>query len=734
MITGFAPRLYQETILSTATQKNTLVVLPTGTGKTGIAFMLAAHRLKQHPQSKIVFLAPTKPLVEQHLHTFKEHLQLPEERFAAFTGELPPKKRAELWKTAQIIFSTPQGLENDIINERISFKEVSLLIFDEAHRATGNYSYAFLAKQYVQKASFPRILALTASPGSEIAKIEEACKNLYVEDVEIRTDKDADMQPYLQETSTVHVKVELPQEFRDVKKALENCLNSRTKELKRLGANNASLQNKTDLLKYQRELQARMAAGERDFTSLRALSLLAELMKAQHALELLESQGLAQLNAYMQKLFDEASKTKVKAVKRLVADTNFKTAFAKTQELVSQGVEHPKFSKLKQIITHEINNNKKAKIILFTQYRDTATRIKKELENTHGIFAEIFVGQAKKGMTGMSQKQQVELIQQFKDGLHNVLICTSVAEEGLDIPAVDLVVFYEPIPSAIRTIQRRGRTGRQKKGKVVVLIAQGTRDEGYRWSAFHKEKRMHKFLNELKTRLHKKLANQTTLTPSFNEHQPRIFADYREKGTGVIKELINQGANIRLDMLKTADYILSPRVGVEFKTAEDFVQSIIDGRLLDQLKQLRKDFARPILLIEGPQKLYSVRNVHPNAIRGMLATIAVSFGIPILYAKNAQETAAQLITIAKREQELKRDEWTPHAEKRVTSVKEQQEYVISSLPGVGPQLAKNLLKHFKNVKNTINASEEELKKVHGVGDKIAKSIKDVSDSFYHDNA
>ena len=727
--------MYQETILATAAEKNTLVVLPTGMGKTAISFMLAAQRMQHFPQSKIVILAPTKPLAEQHLQTFKENLQLPEDQFALFTGEVPPAKRHEMWQRARIIFSTPQGLENDMLGDKISLADVSLLVFDEAHRATGDYSYAFIAKQYQQKARHPRILGLTASPGSELEKIEEVCKNLFIEDVEIRTDTDPDVQPYVQETEIQIMKVPLPAEFLDVKKQLELCIRGKLALLKDLGVNkHVDYFSKRELLALQGELHARMAAGEHGFETLRALSVLAEIMKAQHALELLESQGSTALNKYLDKLISESQTSKVKAVKNLVKDLNFRTAVVKAQKLVEQNIEHPKLAIARGIVSREVSENRRAKILLFTQYRDSAVKIKEELERAQGVVPAIFVGQAKKGGTGLSQKQQVELIEQFKDGLYNVLICTSVAEEGLDIPCVDLVIFYEPIPSAIRTIQRRGRTGRQEKGKVVMLIAQNTRDEGYRWSAHHKEKRMHRVLEDLRRNLRKKFVR--TISPLHRfEQQPQerptlVFADYREKGTGVLKELVELGVSLKLEMLQTADYVLSPRCAVEFKTVEDFAQSIIDGRLLDQLKQLKQNYERPVVIVEGTQDLFAVRNIHPNAIRGMLATIAVSYGIPIIYTKDQKDTAAQLLAIAKREQAFQKESWQPHAEKRAMSVQEQQEYVVSALPNVGLQLAKELLQYFKSVKNVVNASEEQLKQVEGVGEKKAKSIKDAVEKEY----
>ena len=700
LTSSFKPRLYQETILATAATKNTLVVLPTGLGKTAISFMLTTQRLQHFPLSKVLVLAPTKPLAEQHLQSFRDHLQLPEDYFVLFTGEVPPAKRQELWKNARIIFSTPQGLENDILGDKISLEDVSLLIFDEAHRATGEYSYNFIAKQYNRKAKYPRILGLTASPGSDVLKIEEVCKNLYIEGVEIRTDKDPDVSPYVQEIEVTWLKVPLPAEFLDVKKYLDACIKSKLSALRALGAKNISYFNKRELLALQGQLHAKMASGERDFEVMKALSVLAEAMKVQHALELLETQGSTAVNNYMNKLRSEAETSKVKAVKNLVRDSNFRAALVKTQTLVDENIEHPKLAIARGVVARQISENKKAKVLVFTQYRDSAVKLKEELDKASNVVSAVFVGQAKKGNTGLSQKKQTEMIEQFKDGLYNVLICTSVAEEGLDIPRVDLVLFYEPVPSAIRTIQRRGRTGRQEKGKVVVLVAQNTRDEGYRWSAHHKEKKMHKILSEMRTTLNRRFAHiQTPLHKYEQKEKPiLIFADYREKGTGILRELAELDVSLKLEMLQTADYVLSPRCAVEFKTVEDFAQSIIDGRLLSQLKKLKQQYDRPIILVEGTQDLFAVRNIHPNAIRGMLATIAVSFGIPIIYTKDQKDTAAQLLAIAKREQSLTKESFQPHPEKRVTSLPEQQEFIVSSLPNVGLQQAKELLKHFKSVK------------------------------------
>jgi len=735
MLKNFTPRLYQETILATAVNYNTLVVLPTGMGKTAISMMLAIQRFHQYPKSKVLILAPTKPLVEQHIETFKSFMDFPEEEFVVFTGMIKPEKRAELWKTSKIIFSTPQGLENDIITNRINLEDVSLLVFDEAHRAVGDYAYVFVAKQYQKKARYSRILALTASPGSDLEKIQEVLTNLYIEEVEIRTDQDPDVKPYIKEIKIDWVQLDLPPPFKEVQKFLKDYIKERIAKLKKWGVlqrKDVSFVNKTDLLKLQAQLRGRAAAGEKDFIIWTAISVLAEIMKVQHGLELLETQGIVALNEYLQKLQKEGYSGKTKAAKNIIADINFKSALIKTQQMYEKVFQHPKLIELQKIIEKEVKEKKDIKIIVFNQYRDNAKNIAEELNKIENCSAELFVGQQKKRGSGLSQKQQKEMLDQFRNNEFNVLVATSVGEEGLDIPKVDLVIFFEPIPSAIRHIQRRGRTGRQEKGKVIILMTRETRDEGYRWSAHHKEKRMYRNLDSLKSKLTFKNSkeNLEKFKTVKEEDKIKIFADHREKGSGIIKELMDLDADIKLEQLNTADYILSSSCGVEFKKNEDFVNSIIDGRLLEQIKQLKNNFEKPLVIIEGEGDLYSVRNIHPNAIRGMLATIAISYKIPILFTRNSKESASLLHIIAKREQEETGKDFSMHTEKRTLSLKDQQEYVVSSLPNVGPNLAKELLKKFKTVKKVVNASEEKLKKVEKIGDKKAKKIREVLDEEY----
>ncbi len=738
-IRNFEPRLYQQTILAAAAEKNTLVVLPTGLGKTSIALMLALQRLALFPTSKILFLAPTRPLAEQHKASFLKYTTLPEEEMTVFTGLVKPEKRQELWKNTKIIFSTPQGLENDIINERIDLQEVSLLIFDECHRATGDYTYKFIAKQYVDKASYPKILALTASPGNDKERIIEVCNNLFAEHVEVRSENNTDVAPYVQNVSMDVIKVPLPEEYAAIQKVLKQCHTSKLREISQFGYLNStriSSTSKTELLKLQAHLHGEIAHGHKDFNILKSISRAAETIKLDHALELLESQGGEQLCTYLEKLEQQAVTSTVKAVKNLVEDPLFKTALVKTRLLVEQHKEHPKMGALKKIIKTELKKGH-GRMIVFTNYRDTASKIKRMLD-AEKTGSEIFVGQMKRNGMGLSQKEQKEMLARFSSGAFPVLIATSVAEEGIDIPSVDRVIFYEPIPSAIRHIQRRGRTGRLEKGSVAMLVTQGTRDEAYRWSAVHKEKRMRRNIDELKKIFRQIETERKAIHENKKEefpeqhdeqHEVVVMVDDREKSSKIVRDLIEKRIKVRLRRLEAGDFVVSARCAVEFKTVPDFVGSIIDGRLLSQLIALKKIYDRPLLIVEGEEDMYAQRNIHPNAIRGMLSTITVTLGIPILHTRNPTDTAALLAVTARREQLQGVKDATLHAKKPFTT-REQQEYIIAALPGIGLKLSKPLLEQFGSIKNIMNASIPELQVVEKIGEKKAREIQRVLSEGY----
>ncbi len=727
-IKDIKPRLYQETILNTCTQKNTLVVLPTGMGKSILFLLLAVHRLNLYPTSQVIIGSPTRPLCQQHVDLFRKYTDLQEHEVILSTGHTPPEKRKIEYERAKVIVTTPQTISNDILNKIIDIENISLFCADEAHLAMGGYDYCFIAEQFSKKSRFPRILALTASPGSELNTIQEVCKNLFIEEIEIRTEEDEDVKAYVQEVEIDYVYVHLSEELKQVKEYLDACEALRIEKLKKyeLGRNIEDL-GKKQILELQKELQGRIARGEKHFEIWNCISLVSQLIKITHAQELLETQGVNSLHRYLSDMFKKAEKGNVRSTKILVNDLNLKAAYLKVIELKEKGIEHPKLEELKNIVEEATEKKRETKIIVFTQFRDSATKIKETLQGIPHIEPCIFVGQARRDEGGMSQKEQIEKINEFRLGLFNVLICTSVGELGLDIPSVDIVIFYEPVPSAIRKIQRSGRTGRLEAGKVITLVTKDTRDEVYRWTAHHKEKRMYRILKDLKNKM--KLKQQPTLRNFLEAEQ--LIADYREKNSAVVRELAHLGIDVALEQLPAADFKIHD-IGIERKTKGDFVNSIIDKRLLHQLANLKRQFKRPLLLIEGEEDLYSVRNIHANAIRGMLAAIALDYKIPTIYSQNPKDTAEILHRILVREKNNKKEfSFTPN---KPASVEEQQEFIVEAFPGIGSKLAKSLLKKFKTVQNIANATEEELKGIEKIGDVKAREIVALFKKVYGEDA
>jgi Fanconi anemia group M protein len=253
-----------------------------------------------------------------------------------------------------------------------------------------------------------------------------------------------------------------------------------------------------------------MTTGNKNFNVLRGMSICAQAIKIQHALEMLETQGIEQCYNYVNEIFNQANQGKSKAVQQLVNTQELGDAYLILTKLFQNNIEHPKFAKLKEVMQEEIKRKPELKVIVFSQYRDTVNKIR-DILNAMGIKAKTFIGQAKRKTNGLTQIEQQAILREFSQGRINALVSTSIGEEGLDLPEVDLVVFYEPIPSAIRKIQRTGRTARLKPGKLIVLMTKGTRDESNYWASNYKEKKMYRELENMQKGFDKKAPSQKKL-------------------------------------------------------------------------------------------------------------------------------------------------------------------------------------------------------------------------------
>ena len=347
----------------------------------------------------------------------------------------------------------------------------------------------------------------------------------------------------------------------------------------------------------------------------------------------------------------------------------------------------------------------------------------------------------------------------------------------MDIPSTDLVIFYEPVPSEIRTIQRRGRTGRTRMGKVIILITRQTRDVAYFFSSIKKERKMETYLKRLRATLKQKrliaedheptshfvrsevgrgeetsqeipikrasTPAQLTLTsfgsgekeankqaraaPSKEEAEGGgetgvvIWADHRELASPVVEKLRELGAEVAPVTLQVGDYILSDDIAVERKSTGDFARSIVDGRLFSQAKELKSHYPKPIIVVEGEMD-EAILSVRPEALWGAITSLVVDLGVPVVRTLTPAETAAFLLATRKRVKKERSGPPPLRRRKAGMTLEEQKRYILEGLPNVSGSTAQKLLEEFGTLKEIFSASQEDLKKVKGIGDKKAEEI------------
>jgi ERCC4-related helicase len=494
-------RLYQAHLAEAAVDHNTLIVLPTGLGKTAVALRVVAEHLLRRPSDSVLFLAPTRPLVVQHGREVARTLFAPEP--LTLTGAIAPERRAALLHPPQVVVATPQVIANDLAEGGFPMGTFSLIVFDEAHRAVGDYPYVAIGRAN-REGPNARVLAMTASPGGSLARIREVWANLGIERFEYRTEQSPDVLPYVHGIGVETVTVPVPPEVQRLAILLRAAVQRQVDVLRQLDLLPTGEANRRTLLEIGARLHRQIEVergreGASGGLVWKAVTAQAAAMKGLHALELIESQGVDSLREYFRRQVPVEGKRWTPAARAFLGDPDVEEVRRRLDGLT---LEHPKVATAVRIVRDELTRNASARVIVFSQYRDTVDRLVGELQRLgdERVRPSRFVGQATHGDdVGLSQKDQVGVLDRFRSGEVNCLVATSVAEEGLDVPSTDLVVFYEPIPDVIRTIQRRGRTGRVRTGRAVVLVADGTRDVSLHRSAFARERRMHEMLERVQT-------------------------------------------------------------------------------------------------------------------------------------------------------------------------------------------------------------------------------------------
>lgn len=765
-------REYQKQISERGSEESTLVALPTGTGKTIIAVLVAAQRSHSTNQP-ILFLAPNKPLVDQQYESFKELLSVDEGEFLRVTGEINPDDREEIWNEleSEFVFATPEVIENDIISGTLDISQFGLITFDECHKVSGEYAYTFIAEQYRESDSGTQhTLGLSASPGSSKKDILQICKKLDIRNVEIMGEDNELIQEYLYTPDIEKEWVQLDDEILEMRSLLEETAQECYRELEDYGYLDSHAKNLSIRKLKAAKGKIRKDMSNDDSKAYSAISVHAEAMKLNHAIKLIDTQGVQPLETYLEKQADQAESGDSKAVKRMMDRSNVQEVFKKAREYSNI---HPKKTVLRMYLIDTVSSG--GQMILFTEYLDTADSLVEFINSHSNITAKKFTGQSQ-----MTQKEQQEVLTEFKNNEFDVLVSTSVGEEGLDIPDASIVVFYEPVPKGIRSVQRRGRTARETEGKVVIMIGKGTRDEGYYFAAQNQEDKMESNLSELadsedsiQDQIHDEIGEENedgqneqdgqysiedfneisdgvedqdsdntneldATAPKISENTDgdivKVIADSRELKSSVVQKLFsNEDIDLETETLKVGDFVVGPETVIERKETSDLVNTITGDRsLFEQVQNMVNSYDRAILLIEGEQsELYS-HGVHPNAIKGILDSVTNQFNVDVFYTTGEKDTAEWIHSLAKRAQDDSSSTVSAHGKKKTTTLTDQQEYIVSSIEGIGPVSAQDLLKSFGTVRRVFNANEDELKEVDGIGPKTAKKIYSTLSSEYKD--
>ncbi|TMW65772.1 hypothetical protein Poli38472_008414 [Pythium oligandrum] len=491
--TNYSIREYQLTIAERSLYHNTLVSLPTGLGKTLIASVVMYNFYRWFPTGQIVFMAPTKPLVAQQIRACHEIMGISLVDTAELQGSVPPPVRKELWKTKRVFFCTPQSLQNDLQRGICHAERLVCLVIDEAHRATGNYAYCNVIQAVERKTQLFRVLALSATPGAKFDIIQDVIRNLRITHIESRSADDPDVRQYTHARQEEVIKCSLGSQISEIKKLF---LRAMQRVVHRLFTLQVIQYNDPERLTkfYVIQTRDRLRQSPQYASKRGAEGDLALLVSLLHGRDLLTLHGLVGFNEYVEKLRKEVQEPEegtrpTWAKKDLIGSTEFQALQLGLQHVAAASStdgdtgSHPKLLKLREVLHEHFQRHATAqsstRAIVFTQYRTSVTEIVNVLNALAPLLkVQPFVGQGtSKESKGQTQKQQQEIVRKFRQGAFNVLVATCIAEEGLDIGEVDLIVSFDALTSPVRMIQRMGRTGRKRVGKVIILVTEGDEEK-----------------------------------------------------------------------------------------------------------------------------------------------------------------------------------------------------------------------------------------------------------------
>ena len=571
-------RKYQLEITRKALFHNTLVSLPTGLGKTLIAAVVMYNyyrwygncaneepNLPKHPHQgtgKIVFCAPTRPLVSQQMEACYNIVNIPNDHIAEISGKISPSIRKQLWNGTSsntyqprakpsLFFCTPQTLMQDIINQICPTRQIVCIVLDEAHKAKGEYAYVKVIQELQQAGAIYRVLGLSATPGTNIQSIQQVIDNLLIEEIQVRLETDDDVKPYIHQKAWETIVVKQPPIVQQLEQQINHLIMPIVDRLRAQnalfcghGLNNYTANRLTSLSPYAilKAKEEYHQISNKDFSLDGYFYALQTLIAWRNDLKV---SGVGMIKAQMMRFMslDEDSsnlnekdshqnKKPSKRIKgvlgKIIRGTEFQNLWKSILDATEQSQtqsqltspspstkqrrkrnlekHNPKLKALSEILIQHFERanacDESSRAIVFSQWRDSVEEIVNALNiNRPLLKPRKFIGQGSQTATGtiaaleskgkskkrerkgkhsnrnslhnsslskpysskssetistagMKQREQQQVLQDFKKGTYNIIVCTSIGEEGLDIGEVDLIVNFDCLRSPIRMIQR----------------------------------------------------------------------------------------------------------------------------------------------------------------------------------------------------------------------------------------------------------------------------------------
>ncbi|KAH8998735.1 P-loop containing nucleoside triphosphate hydrolase protein [Lactarius hatsudake] len=487
-------RDYQFNISRNCLFDNALVALPTGLGKTFIAGVVMLNFYRWFPEGKVVFVAPTKPLVAQQVEACHKTCGIPGSDAIELTGNNPRNFRAKAWQEKRVFYMTPQTFENDLKTDNCDPRDIILLVVDEAHKGAGDYSYAKVVRFLMAKNPHFRLLALTATPGGTPDAVQAIVDSLHIGRIELRDEQSLDIRSYVYEKKVKQHIISMNEGIAKLRDLLAKVLEVYIKKCTAFGI----LRGNLDPVMFH-PFRANAAMDE--------INRRPDSRQLQWAYPVLRKVGaLARAMGYLleaspqmcfRSLTEEAEGAASDKPSGLNKDPAFQTLVTELRLQKSNGFAvHPKLEMLKVLVMDhfgqrlrdenasdaDVRVGEDTRAMVFVTFREAVDEIVDFLNQDSPLLrANKFIGQGidKKGNKGLAQREQLDIINQFKSGVFNILVATSVGEEGLDIGEVDLIVCYDAQKTPIRMLQRVGRTGRKREGYVHVLLAEGREETNW---------------------------------------------------------------------------------------------------------------------------------------------------------------------------------------------------------------------------------------------------------------